>query len=189
METFFRIFLNTFGYGVKKYRLFVVFFRPVGRNNNLHIQRDSSMKNNFSKNLFCSDNFRTMSEKFLAVWQVLFDWVVKTACYVSVATFRGEETLEKKIFVNFGFWTKIFWSFCRIFLRGVVKTAFNVSIGTFWKKKYFAHKNCILPNSHKQRTFLGFGWNFSDGVFKTAFYVFIKTISQERFLEKTFIPS
>ena len=104
----------------EKNRLFVVFFRPVGRNNNLHIQRNSSMKNNFSKNVFCSDNFRTMSEKFQAVWQFLFDWVVKTACYVSVGIFRGEEKIEK-CFLSILVFERKFFGFLSNFYQGACK--------------------------------------------------------------------
>ena len=144
------------------------------------------MKNNYSKNVFCSDHFRTMSEELLAVWQFLFDWVVKAACYVSVAILEEKEHWRKILLSNLVIELK-FFDFCRTFFRGVVKTAFYVSIGKSWRKKKFRPKKCLLPNSHKLRTFLAFGWNLSGGVFKTALYVFIKTISEEKFLKKMFI--
>ena len=121
------------------------------------------MKNNYSKNVFCSDHFRTMSEKFLAVWQFLSAWVVKTACYVSVGNFRGKKNIGKKTFLSNLVNKRKIFDFCRIFFRGIVKTAFYVSIGKTRRKKKFAQKICLLPNSHKLRTFLAFGWNLRRG--------------------------
>ena len=98
--------------------------------------------------------------------------------------FLEEKNLWKNFFCHFWFLNENFLAFCRIFFRGVVKTAIYVSIGKTLRKKNF-----ILSNSHKQRTFLAFGWNLSDWVFKTSYYVFIKTLSEEKFLEKIFVSS
>ena len=100
------------------------------------------MKNNYSKNVFCSDHFRTMIEKFLAVWQFLFAGVVKTNCYVSVGNFRGEKTLEKNFFVKFGYWTKISWLLSN-FLQGGCKNCLLRVHRKNLKEKNFRPKNCF----------------------------------------------
>ena len=182
-EFSFRSFKNSFGprAGDSAFRRF--FFQRVCQNNNLHIQRDSSMKNNYSKNVFCSDHFRTMSEKFLAVWQFLSAWVVKTACYVSVGNFRGKKTLDKNFFVKFGYWTRILWLLSN-FLQGGCKNCLLHVHRKNLKEKKFRPKKLFLPNSHKLRTFLAFGWNLSAGFSKLHYTCSLKQFQKKSFWKK-----
>ena len=129
-----------------------------------------------------SDNERKISGRLAISF-----WLSCQNCLLRVRrNFWRRKNIGKKI-VNFGFERK-FFGFCRIFFRGCKDCLLRVHWNNL-KEKKFTHKNCILPNSHKLRTFLAFGWNLSNGVFKTAFYVFIKTIPEETFVEKIFISS
>ena len=98
----------------------------------------SSMKINYSKKVFCSDQFRTRGEIFLAFWHFLFNWVVKTACYVSVARFWGEKKWKNFDFCTiFGLWMELFRPFVEIFPPGLSKMHSKCTWEHFQGEQFF----------------------------------------------------
>ena len=69
-----------------------------------------------------------------------------------------------------------FFAWFQCLIDKVVKSAFDVSGGTFWGKILFKEKKIIFPKEfqtmNEQKSFRTFGQNFR-WVFKTAFYVSI----------------
>ena len=62
-------------------------------------------------------------------------WGVKTAFYVSIEFFRGKMVMRKKIMLSqhFRIMSRKLSAICREIIGGVVKTAFYVSMWTFWE--------------------------------------------------------
>ena len=76
-----------------------------------------------------------------------------------------------------------FLAFSRKLFRGLLKVAFYVSIGTFWKKNIFCTKYLCFKFSQTAKI-LAFGWNFSGRAVKSALLVSRKTFWGTIFLGK-----
>ena len=95
--------------------------------------------------------------------------------------FLEENNLWKKFFCQFWFWNENFLAFRRIFFRGVVKTAFYVSIGTIWRKKNSPTKIVFYQTLTNSEHF----WPLA-GTFPTGFSKRHSTCSLKQFQKKSF---
>ena len=175
---YFLEFIKTFPNMERKFRLFVIFFSEFVKTIIYRSRGTVRWKKLFEKGTF-SDHFRKMSGKFLAVWQILFDWVVKNACYVSVGFYGGEKTSETKFFCQFWFLNENSLAFCRIFFRGVVKFAFYVSIGTNWRKKNSPTKFVFYQTLTNSEHFWHLAGNFQAGFSKLHYTCSLKQFQKK----------
>ena len=106
-------------------------------------KKNNEAKLNFKKSLSYIF-FRYSIELFSAFCRIFFDEVVKTAFYVSIATFW------KKNAESFLMLGKKPSAFCDKLFDRVVKTAFQVYMGTSWAEK-LSDENLTFSCSHIER--------------------------------------